>query len=146
MDFSSTCQSSTVYLPVFHDGGYLFIGDGHAVQGDGELAGNALETSLDVEFTVQVIKKEQLQISSPRVEDSAYIMTIGYDEKLENALKMATAGLLEWLQKDYQLSTGEASQVISTTIEYRIAEIADPEVIVVAKIKKEILKQLKKYN
>jgi amidase len=73
-------------------------------------------------------------------------MTIGYDEKLEKALKMATAGLLEWLQKDYQLSTEEATQVISTTIEYRIAEIADPEVIVVAKMKKEILKQLKKYN
>jgi amidase len=144
MDFSSIGESSTVYLPVFHDGGYLYLGDGHAVQGDGEIAGNALETSLDIEFTLKVIKKDVLQLTSPRVEDSFYIMTIGTAEKLDNALKIATAGLLNWLQQDYHISIEEATQVISTTVEYRIAEIADPEVIVVAKIKKEVLKLLKK--
>ena len=55
LDFSRVTQSATIYLPVFHDGAFLYIGDGHAAQGDGELAGNALETSLDVEFTVKLI-------------------------------------------------------------------------------------------
>ena len=105
MDFSSICQSSVVYLPVFHEGGYFYIGDGPAVQGDGEIAGNALETSLDVLFTIKVIKNNQPQLPAPRVE--------------------------------------EVSQVLSTSIEYRIAEIADPEVIVVAKISKDLLKTLK---
>ncbi len=146
MDFSSVGQSAVVYLPVFHDGAYLYFGDGHAVQGDGEIAGNALETSLDIVFTVKVIKKDLLQLTTPRVEDSLFIMSVGTGEKLENALKIASADLLVWLQKDYHLSLEEATQVMSTTIEYRIAEIADPEVIVVAKIKKEILKQLKKHN
>ena len=146
LDFNRIGQSATVYLPVFHDGGYFYIGDGHAIQGDGEIAGNALETSLDVEFTVKLIKKDVLQIKYPGIEDSTCIMTIGSDKTLENALKIATSCLLEWVQKDYHLTLQEATQVISTTIEYTIAEIADPEVVVVAKIKKEILKGLKKYN
>jgi amidase len=146
MDFSGIRQSAIIYLPVFHDGGYLYLGDGHAVQGDGEIAGNALETSLNVEFTVSVIKKNILQLNTPRAEDSIYIMSIGSAEKLETALKIATADLLAWIQKDYQLSILEATQVMSTTMEYCIAEIADPEVIIVAKIKKEMLKQLIRYN
>jgi len=143
LDFSRIHQSSTIYLPVLHDGGYLYIGDGHAIQGDGEIAGNALETSLDVEFTIELIKSEALQIKSPRVEDSVYIMAIGTAKTSDKAIKNATADLLNWLQQDYRLTLQEATQVMSTTIEYTIAEIADPEVIVIAKMKKQILKQLK---
>ena len=142
MDFSGIRQYAVVYIPVFHDGAYFYIGDGHAAQGDGEIAGNALETSLDVVFTVKVIKKDFLQLTTPRVDDSTYIMSVGTAEKLDDALKTATADLLEWLRKDYRLSIQEATQVLSTSIEYRIAEIADPNVIVVAMIKKELLKTL----
>ena len=146
MDFEAVTRQATVYLPVFHEGAFLYLGDGHALQGHGEIAGNALETSLDLEFTVRVIKKEVLSLNYPRVEDSIYLMATGFDKSLDDALKMATSGLLEWLQQDYHLSLQEATQVMSTSIEYTIAEIADPEVEVVAKIKKEVLKTLKKYN
>ena len=142
LDFSSMAQNATIYLPVFHEGAYLYIGDGHALQGDGELAGNALETSLDVEFTVKLIRNDRAKFLFPRVEDSTYIMTIGINKSLDEALKNATSGLLEWLQNDYHLNLVEATQVISTSVEYNIAEIADPDVEVVAKIKKEILKGL----
>ena len=145
LDYNRITQSATVYLPVLHDGGYFYIGDGHAIQGDGEIAGNALETSLDVEFTINLVKKETQQIKYPRVEDSTYIMAIGPAKTTDKAIKVATAGLLEWLQSDYHLTLPEATQVMSTAIEYTIAEIADPEIIVVAKIKKDILKGLKKY-
>jgi len=144
MDFQAITQHATVYLPVFHEGAYLYIGDGHALQGHGEIAGNALETSMDVTFTVTVIKKESLSLNYPRVEDAAYIMATGFDKTLDEALKIATNNLLEWLQQDYHLSVQEATQVMSTSIEYTIAEIADPDVEVVAKIKKEVLKTLKK--
>ena len=146
LDFISIAQSATIYLPVFHDGGFLYIGDGHALQGDGELAGNALETSLEVEFTVTLMKRDSIKLLYPRVEDSVYKMAIGIDKSLDNALKKATSGLLQWLQADYYLSLLEATQVVSTSIEFAIAEIADPEVEVVAKIKKGILKNLRKYN
>ncbi|HEY2721617.1 MAG TPA: acetamidase/formamidase family protein [Chitinophagaceae bacterium] len=144
LDFEKIAQSATLYLPVFHEGGYLFIGDGHALEGDGEIAGNALETSLDVEFTVRVIRKEILSIIFPRVEDSTYLMSIGTAKTLDGAVKIATAGLLDWVQHDYHLTFQEATQVMSTSIEYAIAEIADPNVEVVAKIKKEVLKQMKR--
>jgi len=144
LDFEKITQSATIYLPVFHEGAYFYVGDGHALEGDGEIAGNALETSLDIEFTVRVIKRESLSISNPRVEDSTHLMAIGVDKSLDDALKIATAELLVWLQSDYHLSSREATQAMSTSIEYQVAEIADPYVEVVAKIKKDILKQLKK--
>ncbi len=140
MDFSETGQSAIVYLPVFHDGAYFYIGDGHALEGDGEIAGNALETSLDVEFTVRLIKNKP--INFPRVDNKGYIMAIGAGKSLDNAIKIAGMNLLDWLRTEYSLSTQEATQVLSTSIEYQIGEIADPNVLVVAKLKKEIVKQL----
>jgi len=142
LDYRGIAQGATLYLPVFHDGGYLYLGDGHAVQGDGEIAGNALETSMDIEFTVRIIKKEVLHLAFPRAEDSTWIMAIGVDKKMDKAIKIAGAGLLDWLQQDYHLSLEEATQVMSTTIEYTVAEIADPAIVMVAKIKKERLKGL----
>jgi amidase len=48
-------EGATIYLPVFNPGALLYIGDGHALQGDGELNGNALETSMDVTITADLI-------------------------------------------------------------------------------------------
>jgi len=143
MDYKRIRENSIVYLPVLHDGGYFYIGDGHAVQGDGEIAGNALETSLDVEFTIELIKHEGASLKSPRAEDSTYIMAMGPGKTLDLAIKNASGCLLDWLQVIYNLSLKEATQVMSTAIEYEIAEIADPQVIVVAKIKKAVLKNIK---
>jgi len=145
LDYNRTTTGTTIYLPVFHPGALLYIGDGHAAQGDGEIAGNALETSMDVEFTVKIIKKDILQLTYPRLEDSLYIITLGSAKDLGAALKIASSGLLSWLQKEFRLTLHEATQVMSTTIEYTIVEIADPEVVVAAKIRKELLKNLKAF-
>ena len=66
MDYNQIVEGTTVYLPVGHPGALLFVGDGHAAQGDGELTGDALETSMDVEFTVDVIEGAASGIRSPR--------------------------------------------------------------------------------
>ena len=145
LDFHLLTRGATIYLPVFHDGAYLYFGDGHAIQGAGEIAGNALETSMDIAFTVRIIKNAPA-LTSPRVEDSTWLMAIGIDKELDKALKIAGAALLDWLLSEYELSLAESTQVLSTSIEYEIAEIADPSVEVVAKIRKELLKSLiKKY-
>ena len=65
MDFNEIVEGATVYLPVSVPGALLYVGDGHALQGDGELNGNALETSMDVEFTVDVIPGKR--VPGPRV-------------------------------------------------------------------------------
>jgi len=143
MDFYKVTKGATVYLPVFHEGALLYIGDGHAVQGDGEITGDALETSMDFAFVARVIKGDS-KIRFPRIEDSEHIIAMGMDDTMEDALKIATLGLLEWLQKDYGLSLKEATQVIGTSIEYRIPTLAGPRLEVAAMLKKEILKGLTK--
>ncbi len=142
LDFRAIAKSSTLYLPVFHEGALLYLGDGHAAQGDGELNGDALETSLNFSFTVKVIKNEGLQLTYPRVEDINYIMAFGQEKNLDRALKEATLNLISWLQKDYYLSIEEASQIIGPAVEYRIPKIASNTVEVVAMIKKSIIKEL----
>jgi len=144
LDMNRIAAGSTVYLPVFTKGALLYLGDGHAAQGDGEINWSALETSLQFAFTVQVIKNKNVKLDYPRIEDATYIMAVGLDATLDNALKIATKGLLDWLQQDYHLSIEEATQVIGSSLEYKIAEIADPKVEVVAMIKKNILKGINK--
>ena len=144
LDFKRLTGGSTIYLPVYHEGAYLFLGDGHALQGDGEITGDALETSMDIEFTVHIIRASNIRFSLPRAEDSTFIMTIGLGKNLNDALKEANLGMLKWLQEDYLLSLQEATQVMGTSVEYVIAEVADPKVEIVAMIKKEVLKGLNK--
>jgi acetamidase/formamidase len=146
LDFNAITESSTLYLPVFHDGAFLYLGDGHALQGDGELNGDALETSMSFAFTVQVIKNEGSQLPYPRVENLHHIMAFGQAKNLDLALKEATLNLLSWIQKDYHLSVEEASQVIGSSVEYRIPKIASDVVEVVAMIRRDIMAQLKKAN
>jgi amidase len=144
LDFSRLTTASKLYVPVFHKGALLLLGDGHAAQGDGEINLAALETSMKFAFTVQLIKNPKIKPDFPRIEDKTYIMAVGLHPSLDSALKIATKGLLDWLQQDYQLSLEEATQVIGSSIEYRIPEIADPKVEVVAMIKKAVLKRLTK--
>ena len=144
LDLNRITAGSTVYLPIYNKGALLYLGDGHAAQGDGEINWAALETSLQFAFTVHVIKNRKVKLEYPRIEDETYIMTVGLDATLDNALKIATKGLLDWLQEDYHLSIEEATQVMGSSLEYKIAEIVDPKVEVVAMIKKDTLKGINK--
>jgi acetamidase/formamidase len=137
MDFNDIIEGATVHLPVAQPGALLYVGDGHAVQGDGELNGNALETSMDVEFTVDVIPSRSL--ASPRVEASTHTMAVGLGGSLEDALRGATAGLADWLEQDYHLTPSEIAMVLGTSVEYTVSEVADRNAGVVAKLRKDRL-------
>jgi acetamidase/formamidase len=137
MDFNGMREGTTLYLPVFQEGALLFVGDGHAAQGDGELTGDALETSMDVEFTVNVIRGQQ--ISGPRAEADEYVMAMGVANSLPDALRRATTELARWLERDYKLTANEAAVVLGTAMRYDIAEIVDPQVHIVAKVSRAAL-------
>jgi amidase len=130
-----------VHLPVNQPGALLYVGDGHALQGDGELNGNALETSMDVEFTVELVKEQS--INGPRVENADHIMTVGLAGSLDDAFREATGAMAQWLTDEYKLTASETAQVLGTSVEYKIAEVADRNAGVVAKIKRERLVALK---
>jgi amidase len=141
MDYNQMREGTTLYLPVYAPGALLFIGDGHAAQGDGELTGDALETSMQVEFTVSLIKGMSTQ--GPRAENDEYLMAMGIGNSLEDALRTATTQLVNWLQRDYKLEPNEAAIVLGTAMRYDIAEVVDPLVHIVAKVRKDALAGLK---
>jgi acetamidase/formamidase len=140
MDFNEIVEGATVYLAVRAPGAMLYLGDGHAAQGDGELNGNALETSMDVEFTVDLIAGKHP--SGPRVESSTHIMAVGLDGSIDDAFRDATANMADWLTDKYGLTPSEVAEVLGTSAEYKVGEVADRNAGVVLKINKERLQAL----
>jgi acetamidase/formamidase len=137
MDYNRLTEGVTLYLPVFQPGALLFVGDGHAAQGDGELTGNALETSMDIAFGVDVIPRKPLEM--PRAEDDEFLMAMGIAGSLTEALQIATAAMARWLEEKHKLNASEAASVLGTAMRYDIAEVVDPLVNVVAKVPKKAL-------
>jgi acetamidase/formamidase len=141
MDYNGLREGVTVYLPVYQEGALLFVGDGHAAEGDGELTGDALETSMDIEFTVDVIRGKATP--GPRFESDEFLMASGIANSLPEALQMATTELARWLERDYKLSANESNVILGAAIRYDIAEVVDPQVHIVAKVSKALLAELK---
>ena len=125
LDYNEIGEGATVILPVYHPGALLFIGDGHALQGDGEATGTGVETSLDVEFTVDVRKRAN--VNSPRVETPEYIISVGsqpeFVSALDNALKMATTDMVRWLVSEYQLEPWAAHLLIGYQARYDVVTV-----------------------
>jgi amidase len=140
LDYNQIRAGTTLYLPVYQAGALLTVGDGHARQGDGEITGQGLEISMDVEFTVGVVHGEYL--NQPWAEDDTYIMVSGIDGSLTTALQAATSGLAKWLASHYGLNAAEIATVLANTVHYDIAEVVDPHVHVVAKIRKDVLQEI----
>ena len=142
MDFNDITEGSTVYLQARVPGALIYVGDGHAVMGDGELNGNGLETSMDVEFRVELLPNRPTP--QPRVETEKQIMALGYEGSLNEALQSATSNMRQWLATDYALSPSEASQVIGTASTIRVSEAADRNAGIAIIIDKDRLKTLTK--
>jgi amidase len=137
MDYAGMGAGVKLMLPVSEAGALLFLGDGHARQGEGEVVGTGLETSMDVEFTVGLVKKEA--IGWPRLETDAHLMVLGSARPLLEAFQHATTELAKWLAADYGLSERGAQLLMGQAAEYEIANVVDPNFTVVAKIRKAML-------
>ena len=142
MDSPEVREGATLYIPVFRPGALLYMGDGHAQQGAGELPGQGLETSMDVQFTVDVIPNKSL--GQTRVENADYVMVMGTGGDLDSAMKSATTSLSRWLADTYHLTPQDIAAVLGTAMEYEIAEVVDSEYDVVAKVSKQALARLGK--
>jgi len=139
MDYAWLNAGAKVMLPVNEPGALLFIGDGHARQGEGEVAGTGLETSMDVEFTVDVIKQKPM--AWPRMETATHIIVLGSARPLLEAFQHATSELQRWLMADYGFSERGAQTFMGQAAEYEVANVVDPAFTVVAKIPKTLLRR-----
>ena len=137
MDYAGINAGVKLMLPVNEPGALLFLGDGHARMGEAEAAGTGVETSMDVEFTVGVVKKKT--IAWPRLETDVHIMVLGSARPLLEAFQIATAEMQRWLMSDYGFSERGASTFMGQALEYEIANVVDPNFTVVAKMRKSLL-------
>ncbi|HYU78229.1 MAG TPA: acetamidase/formamidase family protein [Vicinamibacterales bacterium] len=137
MDYAGLVAGVKLMLPVNEPGALLFVGDGHARMGEGEAAGTGVETSMDVEFTVGLVKKKP--IAWPRLENDTHIMVLGSARPLLEAFQHATTEMQRWLMADYGFSERGASTFMGQAMEYEIANVVDPNFTVVAKVRKALL-------
>lgn len=134
MDYRGCVEGVTMTFPVFQEGALFFIGDGHAVQGDGEIVGSGVEISMDVAFTVRVLKEKAS--GWPRVETDDELIALGNARPLDQALQHATTELMPWLETDYGLDYVASSMLFGQAIRYEIGNVFDPAYTVAAKIAK----------
>ena len=127
---------------MYHAGALFGIGDAHAAMGDGEVTGSALETSADVDFSVEVIKGESYP--QVRAETRDYLISFGVSGSVAESIQASTAQLVEWLKKDYRMSDSEVALFLGAVLKYDIAELVDPHVNIVAKVPKTALASFKK--
>src|SRR6516225_2221152 len=137
MDYRGFVAGVTVYFPVFVPGALLHVGDGHATQGDGEIVGTGIEISMEVQFTVRVIKGKRIRW--PRGENAEYIFAVGNARPLDQATQHATTEILRWLEEDYGLDATSASLLLGQCVEYDLGNVFDPAYTMVCKVHKALL-------
>lgn len=137
MDYRGFVAGTTVYFPVFEPGALLFVGDGHAAQGCGEIVGTGIEISMDVTVTVRVLKGRT--IGWPRGENAEHIFTVGCARPLDQCVQHATTEMLKWLQTDYGLDALGASQLLGQCVRYDIGNIFDPAFAMVCRLEKKVI-------
>lgn len=140
MDVQDVCAGNRLFLPVGVEGALFAAGDVHAVQGDGEICGTAVEVPAELTFKFNVIKGRTIEW--PRIESPDEIMTVSSARPLEDAARLAFKELIQWLHNEYGLSVYDAYMLLSLTAKARIAQIVDPLYTVVAKLSKEYVDQL----
>ncbi len=141
MDYNDNVEGTTLYFPVFHPGALLGMGDGHAAMGDGEVTGSALETSMDVDFTVEVIPGDSSGMV--RAETKDYLIAFGVTGSVPESIQVATSQLATWIKKKYRLSDSEVAILFASTLKYDVTELVDSQYNVVAKIPKGVLAGMK---
>ena len=137
MDAPEVRPGYTLYLPVNAPGALLYLGDGHAAQGDGEVAGTAIEVPLRVRLQVDLIKRKK--IAWPRFENESSIMAVGAYRPLDDALRIAFTELVGWIHADYGLSEMDAYELLSKVAKIHLVEMVDPNYVVIAGIDKRYL-------
>jgi acetamidase/formamidase len=120
LDIVEVCPGSTIHLPVYVPGGYLYLGDAHAAMGHGELSASGLEMPAASTITVRLEKGRS--IPGPRIETATEIMTVVSGTPMERSAAQAFAQLILWMESDYGWNRWEAydllTHVATTSIGY----------------------------
>jgi acetamidase/formamidase len=123
MDNKELIPGSTLYLPVHVEGGRLSLGDGHGVQGDGEVCTTAIETAL--EGTVEIILRKDLDITYPQAETPTHIVTMGMDPDLDDAAQAALRRMIDYVVAHSALSRQQAFMLMSLAADVHVTQLVN---------------------
>lgn len=126
-------EGSVVFLPVTHRGALLFLGDGHAIHSEGAVTGGIVETSLDIEFSVDIRHKRLRRV---RAEDAERLIAFGSGPDLAEAFQEATSELGLWLNEEYEMTPAEIGLLFTASLRYSVAKFYSHNTTVVATIPK----------
>jgi acetamidase/formamidase len=130
LDNKELVAGATLYLPVFVDGANFSAGDGHGLQGDGEVCVNALEMSLNGKFTITLHKgggPADPACHYPRAETPTHWITMGMHEDLDLAMKRALREMIDLICARSSLSRGQAYQSCSLAVDFRVTQMVNGE-------------------
>jgi len=123
LDNRELIAGSTLYLPVHVRGALLSMGDGHGLQGDGEVSLTALETSL--RGTVQVSVRKGKRLNWPRAETPTHYIAMGLNPDLDEAARMATREMIEFLVAEKGMSRDDAYILCSLAADLHVTQLVD---------------------
>lgn len=151
LDVPGLSAGARVLLPVLEPGGWLYLGEGYARVGEGAITGSGIGIPLEVEFSVELVKKKEWPHSSvvrpstvvgefeqdwPRVETSDAVMTVGSGGTLDEAFQRATLEMHHWLDDDFGFSEKLVNVFVGQAIQYRIARVDGERAVVVASVRR----------
>jgi acetamidase/formamidase len=145
LDLKQLTRGSSLFLPVFQAGALFYTGDAHAAQGDGEVDGTAIETSLKPTFQFIVHKGKGATAKNPRAETATHHIAIGMDKDLNLALKNAVQEAVDFLMQEKGLDARAAYALASVAIDFRVAEAVNLVQVVYGMIPKAIFKTKQDY-
>lgn len=139
MDDPYLVEGTTVYFPVFVEGGLFSIGDTHATQGLGEVSGTAIEAPMRIIYEIKVIKGKKY-LAEPQYETDDYYAVTGFAPSIDGATKKAIGYMVDYLEAEHNLTRQEAYVLCSLAGDLHIAEVVDvPNMLVTMHMSKEVL-------
>jgi amidase len=139
MDVQEITTGNSIFFRVNKDGAHLFLGDCHAIQGDGECNGmGAIEIA--TELTVKVsLMKAPARLNHPRIETPTHIATLGCARPLEDAMRIAFEEMIYWMEDDWKIPAAEGYMLLGQVAEARCTQVVNPKYTYICKVNKALL-------
>ena len=139
LDVQEITTGNTVMFRVNKDGTHLFMGDCHAIQGDGECNGmGAIEIAATLTVRVS-LEKAPRRLNHPRIETATHICTLGCARPLEDAMRIAFEEMVYWMEDEWKIPTAEGYMLLGQIAEARCTQVVNPKYTYICKVDKGVL-------
>jgi amidase len=139
LDVQEITTGNSILLRVNKEGAHLFLGDCHAIQGDGECNGmGAIEIAATLTVKVS-LGKAPARLNHPRIETSTHICTLGCARPLEDAMRIAFEEMVYWMEDDWKIPAAEGYMLLGQIAEARCTQVVNPKYTYICKVNKSIL-------